>query len=111
MKLWVDDLRAAPEGWWRATTVTEAIRALATQPCEEVSLDHDIACYAYIGSLGVSVEHSIEETFEGVAWYIAAMKTRPSIIHLHTANPWGAKAMAGILGLPFPACWKMAVME
>lgn len=107
MKLWVDDLRAAPEGWERATTVTEAIRALATYPCEEVSLDHDIICD---GGSDYS-HHASEETFEGVAWYIAAMKERPPIISLHTANAWGAKAMAAILGLSFPACWKMAEMK
>ena len=97
MKLFVDDLRDCPEGWHVARTVSEAIRVLATMPVERVSLDHDIA---FQGRHGIELE-----TFEGVAWYIAAMcvDKRPLGVVIHTGNPTAASRMAGILemaGIP-----------
>lgn len=88
MKLYVDDLRECPEGWEVARTVTDAIRTLADQEVEEVSLDHDIA---FQGRHGLELE-----TFEGVAWYIAAMKQPPRVT-IHTANAPAAARMAAIL--------------
>lgn len=91
MKLFVDDLRTCPEGWHVARTVSEAIRVLATMPVEVVSIDHDIA---FQGRHGIELE-----TFEGVAWYVAAMcvDDRPKQVVIHTGNPMAASRMAGIL--------------
>lgn len=91
MKLFVDDYRPCPAGWHLARTVTEAIRVLATMPVEVVSLDHDIA---FQGRHGIELE-----TFEGVAWYLAAMcvDERPRLVVIHTGNPTAASRMAGIL--------------
>lgn len=94
MKLFVDDIRREPEGWVRVRTVTEAIRCLATQVVDEVSLDHDISC-----RFGLE-EHSSGETFEPVAWYLTLMQRRPAV-RIHTANPEGGMRMARILGMPY----------
>lgn len=88
MKLYVDDLRKCPEGWEIARTVSDAIRTLAGGTVLEVSLDHDIA---FQGRHGLELE-----TFEGVAWYIAAMWTPPKVT-IHTANTPAANIMAAIL--------------
>lgn len=95
MKLFVDDIRKPPEGWQVARTITDAIRILATQEVEEISLDHDIACRLVMGQ-----EHSSEETFEPVARYLALMpaERRPKI-SIHTANPGAGQVMAKILGI------------
>ena len=82
MKLFVDDLRPAPNGWHEARSITEAIRILSTTSVDEVSLDYDI-----IGSI---------ETFEPVAWYIRSMP-RPPKVKIHTANPVGGNRMREIL--------------
>lgn len=91
MWLYVDDLRACPEGWHLARTVSEAIRILATRPVKQVSIDHDIA---YQGRHGMELE-----TFEGVAWYLAAMcvDDRPERVIIHTGNPMAAERMAKIM--------------
>jgi len=91
VKLFVDDVRNRPEGWYIARTVTDAIRILASMPVKEVSLDHDIA---FQGRHGAELE-----TFEGVAWYIAGMAIdkRPVIVYIHTANMLAAARMAQIL--------------
>jgi len=44
MKLFIDDIRNAPDDSWIVVrTVTGAIRALATMEVDVISLDHDIA--------------------------------------------------------------------
>lgn len=88
MKLYVDDIRACPFGWTEARTVTDAIRILATQKVEHVSLDHDIG---FQGRHGADLE-----TFEGVAWYIALMH-KPPRVTIHTGNAPAAYRMAAIL--------------
>lgn len=97
MKLFVDDLRDCPVasadgiGWHVVRTVSEAIRVLATMPVSEISLDHDIA---FQGRHGIELE-----TFEAVAWYLAAMRVddRPERVTIHTGNPTAAERMRGIL--------------
>ena len=98
IKLFVDDSRPEPKGWHRARTVTEAIRILATVPVEEISLDHDIACY---DPLNMN-EHPSPETFFAVAHYLAAMpkEIRPKI-RIHTSNVAMGQQMANLLGLPY----------
>jgi hypothetical protein len=101
MKLYVDDLRKCPEGWTLARTNTEAIRLLASGYVDEISIDHDI-CVANFGQISVPLRRRLsigEETFQPVAYYIAAMKPedRPKKITLHSANPAGVLRMKGIL--------------
>lgn len=95
MKLFVDDLRPAPEGWHWAKTNTEAIRLLATKCVREVSLDHDIRRCSFR-------KHWTGETFEAVAHYIAAMNEweRPRV-RIHTGNTEAGKRMADIIGIPY----------
>lgn len=93
MKLFVDDIRETPDDSWHvARTINEAIRFIARNKnnLDEISLDHDSA---------VS-----EETFQAVAYYIAAryaeidgiMYHTPKIT-IHSANPVGAKEIYNIL--------------
>lgn len=96
MKLFVDDMRACPEGWTPAKSVTEAIRILATQDVEEVSLDHDIACRLVGGQ-----EHSSNETFEPVAYFLALDESMSIKIRIHTSNVAAGARMAQILCLDY----------
>lgn len=103
MKLYIDDIRAAPEGWHLARTVTEAIRILAALEVAEVSIDHDISHRVMMedtahGSV-VSRPYPCSETFEPVAWFLREMAKNRCLpkITLHSANPAGAKTMAAIL--------------
>lgn len=111
MRLYVDDIRRCPDGWQLARTVTEAIRILATQDVTEVSLDHDICHEKAVDDLGTRITFSCDETYEAVAWYIAALNklreiemagyedSEPIKVKFHTANPAGEKRMREILGL------------
>jgi hypothetical protein len=42
VKIYLDDERTTPEGWFRTYTVAETIAALETGKVTEISLDHDL---------------------------------------------------------------------
>lgn len=82
MKVWLDDCRTAPDGWIRVETADAAIALLMHENVEEISLDHDLG-----GSSATGLK---------VAHFIAGMEHRP-IVHIHSMNPVGAKAMRDVL--------------
>ncbi len=70
MKLWVDDIRNAPDDSWTvARTVTSAISAISRYDFDEISLDHDISHQVVIGNL--SRPYPCGETFMAVVYFIA----------------------------------------
>lgn len=85
-KLYVDDWRAAPEGWNLARTVEEAIAALDAQDFDEVSLDFMIG-------------DDFKTNFAPVARHIAAMPAarRPRRVWIHTSSSEGARVLQTIL--------------
>jgi len=101
MKLWVDDIRNAPDDTWTvARTVLSAIRAISKFDFAEISLDHDISHQVAVGAL--SRPYPCEETFESVAHYIVAVygyapgAKRPKII-VHSSNVVGSEKIMDIL--------------
>ena len=119
VKLWVDDIRDAPDDSWAVCRKPEeAIRFIARYmtDIQEISLDHDIE------------NRPSDETFKVVAYFLGAMyhgqhmeahvryaedRTAAStpddfmwypVVTIHSANPTGAKEIAAILekdyGLP-----------
>lgn len=96
MKLYVDDIRPAPEGWQQARTVTDAIRFLAQfgEQVDEISLDHDIS-YA-VEVAGTQRPFPSPENFTAVARFIVALGIQPKIT-VHSANPVGANEIQLIL--------------
>jgi len=103
MRLWVDDIRPAPDSTWVvARTVTEAIRYLWRLDWDEVSLDHDISHYEVLDEADVEQKtYACHECFCAVAYYIAAKPYsddfRKPKVYLHTANPTGGDEMHSIL--------------
>lgn len=101
MKLWVDDIRNAPDDSWTvARTVTSAIRAIARYDFDTISLDHDISHQVTVGALGRP--YPCEETFASVAYFIAAKyvnhhDTKKPKVTLHTSNTVAGDEMAQIL--------------
>jgi hypothetical protein len=77
MKVFLDDVRSAPDGWVLVRTVKDAINALKTGRVLEISLDHDLGT-AY--SSGYDVLNWIEHE-------VAKGWAHPPLIHIHTMNP------------------------
>jgi hypothetical protein len=85
MKLWVDDLRPAPDGWAWARTSQEAITIIKDwwNEVEIISLDHDLGG----NDTGYKVLIFIE--------YAVAIEGYPFTpeIRIHTSNPAGREKM------------------
>lgn len=101
MKLWVDDIRNAPnESWTVARNVTSAIGFIYIfrEGIDEISLDHDISQQVTVGE--TSRPYPSPETFRSVAHYVAAVysgaEKKPKIT-IHSANPVGSKFMQELL--------------
>ncbi len=106
MKLFIDDIRNAPDDKWIVCrTITEAIRAIRYYRDEitEISLDHDISHQIGMGAL--SRPYPCEETYAAVCYFIGEVYKGIKMINpaalpkitLHTANKIGAENMEKIL--------------
>lgn len=86
MKIWVDDLRMVPEGYWGTKSVDETIKLIeyAEKIGEEIELldlDHDLGDYARDGGDAIKLLD-----------YLAVRETFYKI-KIHTANPVGRMNM------------------
>lgn len=89
MRVWLDDVRPAPEGWVRAYTAHEAITLLEVGGIVEVSLDHDLGDGATCGT-GYDVVVWIEEA-------VATRGFRAPVMRIHSANVVGRQRMTAAI--------------
>ena len=108
MKLWIDDIRKAPEGWHTARTVTEAIALLDENNVSEVSLDHDISHGITLGigrNSPITRPYPCGETFVPVIRFIISKINGLRFgetcyldkITLHSSNNKGRETMRWLL--------------
>lgn len=88
MKLWIDDIRPAPQGYMWIVNTVEAIKTILAfrNDIEEISLDHDAGKYVDYGGDYIKILDKMEE--KGI---------NNISIHLHTANPVGRENMRRII--------------
>lgn len=86
MKIWLDDIRPAPEGYTWCKSVNE-VKALIenNSTIVELNLDHDLGDYAKDGGDGIKLLDWLEET------------ERSFPIHIHSMNPVGVANMRRII--------------
>ena len=85
MKVFLDDERMTPEGWWRTYTPQETIDILKLGMVKNLSLDHDLGDDEGIGT-GYDVILWIEEQ-------VALNGFKPPVIFIHSANPSAREKM------------------
>lgn len=113
MKLYIDDIRSAPDDSWAiCRTVTLAIKAIHIFGTEitDISFDHDISHQVSIGSGSRPIQCC--ETFQSAAHFFGLMyegiQSRrvhglehvdpwPISVTIHSANPVGAQELYNIL--------------
>lgn len=90
MKLWIDDVRPAPDGYAHLSSVNTA--KVYIEYCEEfnheievIDIDHDAGAYAYRGGDYIKLLDWLEET------------GRNYPIHIHSMNPVGVENMRRII--------------
>lgn len=84
MKLFLDDLRPAPDGWTHARTASEAITHLQRGGVTALSLDHDLGEAEAEVRTGYQVACWIEQCAHEGRWNVV-----PKTITIHSANPVG----------------------
>lgn len=83
MKIWVDDLRPAPEGWVWAKTSKHAIGLLACGcPVEALSLDHDLGG---------------DDTSRAIVLWMCETGNWPVEVRVHSANSVGCEWLEGMI--------------
>lgn len=90
MKLWIDDVRPAPDGYVWIKSVNEAIKEINWRNALNlnislIDIDHDAGDYAYDGGDYIKLLDWLEET------------GRNYPIHIHSMNPVGAENMRRII--------------
>lgn len=85
MKVYLDDIREAPDGWTRTKTVTETIALLESGKVTDLSLDHDLSFEHYGG------DYTKEQTGYDVLLWIEGQVVlngfKPPNMYAHTGNP------------------------
>jgi len=84
-RVWLDDVRPAPEGWIWVLWPQHAVGMLATGNVAELSLDHDLGDDDFYGT-GYDVLVWVEEQ-------VALHDFVPPKIHIHSANVVGRERM------------------
>lgn len=90
MKLWVDDVRSAPDGYWLAQSVKQAKLAIqiveqSSEPIELIDIDHDAGDYVNDGGDYINLLNWFEQT------------GRNYPIKIHSMNPVGVENMRRII--------------
>lgn len=97
MKIWVDDIRPAPEGWCQAYSVNMAKEMIiANYPnIEGISLDHDSGIYNQFGGDYINILKWLEKKEYTARKLGEKFVTFP--IHIHSMNPVGVQNMRNII--------------
>ena len=90
MKIWVDDVRPAPEGYLWLNTVNKVKNCIVWEEqqgteIEIIDIDHDAGVYAVDGDDYIKLLDWLEET------------GRNYPIHIHSMNPVGVENMRRII--------------
>lgn len=114
MKLWIDDIRNAPDASWTVVrTVNSAVNALSQFDFDVISIDHDISHQVQIGT-GLERPFPCEETFMSVAHYIGARSLLRRVLEELPGKgkgPWNPKVIIHSSNVVAAARMRMVLSE
>lgn len=102
MKLWIDDMRPAPEGYVWIKNVNDAKTAISCiqnglwlgvcdGTVDEISLDHDAGDFAAEGGDYIEILNWLERVQNDFVWPLKCK------FHIHSMNPVGVQNMRAII--------------
>ena len=107
MKIWVDDVRQAPDGYVWCKSTNQALRKIVLEAKDEVELidlDHDAGDFVKEGGDFINVLNELERlsrkttTVDGVKFHgYWHLKCKEIKFRLHTMNPVGRDNMRRII--------------
>lgn len=92
MRLWIDDVRPAPDGWIWCKDTNSALRYIVTScnEIEEISIDHDAGVNSFGGDF-INVLNEMERLSR-----LGKLDVHFAI-HIHSMNPVGRENMRRII--------------
>ena len=92
MKIWLDDIRPAPEGyiWCKSVNAAKQIIVSAEESILLIDCDHDLGEFAYDGGDGIKL----------LDWLAEKCLYYP--VKLHTMNPVGRENMLRLINRYWP---------
>lgn len=108
VKLWLDDLRPAPQGWKWAKTYEEAVEMLVKNEVTVASLDHDLGYGLlpddapgewYAGGFVPDAKYdpTLRTGYDLVRWMVQADIWPTEALGVHSANITGATNMCATI--------------
>ena len=85
MKLWIDDVRPAPDGWEHVTNYDDAVLALQTARYDVVSFDNDLGA-------GSKEGYQIADWLEAAVYRGEVLP--PKLCLVHSMNPVARERIA-----------------
>lgn len=98
-KLWLDDERPAPEGWYWAHTSEEAISYLQVYTVQDMSLDHDLGVCLKCKLTKQQCHHDGYYVLKQIAEHNLWPRNKPKV---HSMNPIGRERMESFIERYFP---------
>lgn len=96
MKIWVDDIRPAPDGYVWIKSVNDfkllAVNLLYWKRIDILDMDHDAGDYRIAGGDYIEILNYIEEL-----QYKYPPLSQPITVHIHSMNPVGVANMRRII--------------
>ena len=98
MKLWIDDVRLAPEGYIWVKSVNEAKKIISDENnlITHIDLDHDAGDYASDGGDYIKVLDYIEELIR-TSSTLFSLSLQKMNYHIHSMNAVGRENMMRII--------------
>ena len=87
VKIWVDDVRQAPDGYVWCRSVNETIAVMKRNPVDVLDMDHDAGDYAKDGGDYIRI----------LDWLESHPEINPPTIRIHSMNPVGVENMRRII--------------
>ena len=100
MKIWIDDVRPAPEGYARCKTVEDAMALIGTGKTNDeevcISMDHDAGDYRSCGGDYIEILNRLDEMCGTDRDWKNWVSTKVTF-HIHSMNPVGVQNMRRII--------------
>lgn len=99
MKIWVDDVRPAPEGYVWCQSTNHALRTIVANAdeVEIIDLDHDAGDFAKVGGDFINVLKELERLCRLGTCELWTARCNNYKFRLHSMNPVGVQNMRAIL--------------
>lgn len=105
LRVWLDDMRPAPQGWLWVKTCNALVDVLKNriESVAEVSLDHDLADEHYTMEAGSGYSGgdpyagAREKTGYDACVWMAENNVWPPLIRIHSASSVGRQRMMGVI--------------